>query len=435
MSDIKKFLEYNDELLFNIVLIIFNKIIKSNLTSQCVLYDNNFINSYYSEGNSILFYKKYIEKNIKTIEDFLKPINELNIKKYIFYPPHLQLNTNSLYKKLINNTEYFITDPGLNVNYLNNYIYIQKYNNLNSIISSSQNNFIITNQYIELNLYYESKDKREINIIIDYAGSKNSEILKSNYGNINIIVNLNTEKTMDHFVYMMFIYQEFLNSVCKNKISYCDIVLKSDEYKYHCFLLIDKKFKNKDLEYFDGTLIDPFGVNKQKEKLNGLKLKKLFNSFIELNNNLNNVRKPSHLRPIYITICDKKAKNPFITSNIYNIFYVDVLINTLTTLSCLSNEKTFIEDVKYYEQNIFNLIPLHYFINMIQDMTNNVSEYILINTNNKNIGISQNQFVDFSMKYTLNILQFYLSMYTTDTKNNIYNQLNEYDKNTKLKLV
>ena len=218
MSDIKKFLEYNDELLFNIVLIIFNKIIKSNLTSQCVLYDNNFINSYYSEGNSILFYKKYIEKNIKTIEDFLKPINELNIKKYIFYPPHLQLNTNSLYKKLINNTEYFITDPGLNVNYLNNYIYIQKYNNLNSIISSSQNNFIITNQYIELNLYYESKDKREINIIIDYAGSKNSEILKSNYGNINIIVNLNTEKTMDHFVYMMFIYQEFLNSVCKNKI-------------------------------------------------------------------------------------------------------------------------------------------------------------------------------------------------------------------------
>ena len=101
---------------------------------------------------------------------------------------------------------------------MNNYIYIQKYNNLNSIISSSQNNFIITNQYIELNLYYESKDKREINIIIDYAGSKNSEILKSNYGNINIIVNLNTEKTMHHFFYIMFIYQEFLNSVCKNKI-------------------------------------------------------------------------------------------------------------------------------------------------------------------------------------------------------------------------
>jgi len=154
-----------------------------------------------------------------------------------------------------------------------------------------------------------------------------------------------------------------------------------------------------------------------------------------MNNNLNNVRKPSHLRPIYITICDKKAKNPYITSNIYNVFYVNVLIESLKTLTCLSNEDSFIKDIKYYEKDIFNSIPLDYFIKMIQDMTNNVSKYILIKNNNDIIGITSEQFVDFSMKYTLNILQFYLSIYTRDAKNNIYNQLNEYDKNTKLKLV
>ena len=436
MRNIKEFIKHNNELLFNIVLIIFNKIIKSNLTSKCVLYDNNYNNPYYLEGDSSNFNKKYIDKNINSIEDFLKPINDSDIKDYIFYPPHLQLNPNVLYNKLINNTEYFINDPGININYLHNYIYISKYSNLNSIISSSQNSIIITDNYIELNLYYESKHKKDINETIEYAGTKNSEILKRKNNYLNIIVNLNTDKTMEQFVYMMFIYQEFLSFVCKNNISFCDIILKSDTHKYHCFLLITKiKNKDKDIEYFNGTLIDPFGVNKQKEKKQGLKLKKLFDTFIDMNNNLNNVTKPQHLRPIHITICDIKAKNPYITSNIYNVFYVNVLIETLNTLSCLSNETSFIEDVKYYEKDIFNIIPLDYFIKIIQDMTNNVSKYILINTNNENVGITHDQFINFSMKYTLNILQFYLSMYTTDTKNNIYNQLNEYDKNTNLKIV
>ena len=432
----KKFMDNNYELLFDVVLINFNKIIKSHLTSKCVLYDNNFNNLYYSEGNSSNFDKKYINKYINSVEDFLKPIDYKDINKYTFYPPHIQLNPRSLYEKLINNTEYFINDSGFNINYLHNYIYINKYNNLNSIIPSSQNNLIITDNNIELNLYYESKHKKDIYEIIEYAGSRNSEILKKSLNHINITVNLDTDKTMEQFVYMMFIYQEFLSSVCKNNISFCDIILKSDSYKYHCFLLITKnKNKDKDIESFNATLIDPFGVNKQKEKIQGIKLKKLFNIFIDMNNNLNNVRKPSHLRPIYITICDKKAKNPYITSNIYNVFYVNVLIESLKTLTCLSNEDSFIKDIKYYEKDIFNSIPLDYFIKMIQDMTNNVSKYILIKNNNDIIGITSEQFVDFSMKYTLNILQFYLSIYTRDAKNNIYNQLNEYDKNTKLKLV
>jgi len=188
-------------------------------------------------------------------------------------------------------------------NYLHNYIYINKYNNQDVNIPCSQNVIIITDKYIQLKLYYESKNRVDIKEIIESAGTPNSEILKKDFNNITLTVELNTDKTIKQFVYMMFIFQEFLSFICKNKISFCDVILKSDTEEYHCFLLLKRIIKNKDIHSFEGTLIDCFGAYKQLKKTKGLKLKILLNIFIEMNDNLNK-KKPVHLRPINITICE-----------------------------------------------------------------------------------------------------------------------------------
>lgn len=420
---VQKFIELNQNIIYQTILINFNKIIKTHLTSNSVMYDGGYTMS--EESTMKNLYQSFFDRfDIKNTQDIIKDLpSNTNVNKYTFIPKELNFDNEDIFNDIMKSSDYIHNKYKYNILNLFPFInFIKRIEYNNNDINCSQSSITITDKYIELHIKFNRSDTKEIYEIKENAGNKYEKLIVVDYNNLYIKVYLDQDNTMEYFVILMFFLQEYIASLTKGRIAVCDIILKSNTHKYNCLLVFQKHYKNGELELFDCCLLDPFKVTNKQTKEDGIKLNKLINIFLDFNNKLNNEIKPKHAYPFLIKIL-KKKNNPYVKSTVYNTFYMNVLMDTLKSLKCIADD----ENLRYlfvnYENRILDNIPLDYFLDIIVTMTSDVSNIVKIGDKN----LSSDQFVLFSLKYTLNLYQMYLNIYS-DLENNYKEIRKEADK-------
>jgi hypothetical protein len=231
----------------------------------------------------------------------------------------------------------------------------------------------------------------------------------------------------------MFYLQETLYYYCRSNVSLTNLEIKTDEYVYNCMLVHRKIFKNKELQHFETTLIDPFCALKQTKNEKGLKIKNILNKFIDFNNKLNkNKSITDELIPFYIKSTNQQIRIPNVVSNVINILIIDVFFETLNTINCLYKEEEFKKLIKNYNNQILEEIQFDYYLNIIQKIIKNFNKYIQVN----NKFINDEQINTFFMKYIINNFHSNIDSHIFSNYNNqTYKKLETFKQKLKFKIL
>lgn len=407
-----------------IILISILKKIKTHLYSS---YSKQFlenINEHIIQNNIV----KLLD--INSLEDLFKPgpiITNYKITDLVY-------KSQKFFDNIILSEDFF--NEEYNSNLISN-IYNKYYETPNSELI-----LILTENEITLKFKYEYKIRTLLYQLledtkIDYNYIKNKDNKENKYVKMENMVftftiNKNDKNILNMFSKLMYFLIEIITFE-KNNIRICNIDIFSKKYKYNCVLLFEKIFNDKDdIISYKGHFIDPFGAIHQKKNVHGIEIKNIIQSFITLNSTLNK-HKPKHLLPIDIILYSqilKKRKDEThkeIPSYLYNMFYCDCLFDILKTVKCLSEQENFIDlENNNYKKNDLKDIKIEYILKNIQKYLNNIQTIIKININGKIKDLSTEEYDYFFMKYLFNQYYFFISKFTENSNNMMYEKIRKY---------
>ena len=410
-----------------IILISILKKIKTHLYSS---YSKQFlenINEHIIQNNIV----KLLD--INSLEDLFEP--GPNIPNYKI--TDLLYKSQKFFDNIVLGEDFF--NEEYNSNLMSN-IYNKYYEKQNSELS-----LILTENEITLKVKYEYKIRTLLYKLledtkIDYEYIKNKENKENNDNKyvkmenmvFTFTIDKNDKNILNMFSKLMYFLVEIITFE-KNNVRICNIDIFSKKYKYNCVLILEKIFNDKDdVISYKGHFIDPFGAVHQKKNVHGIEMKNIIQSFIELNSTLNK-HKPKHLLPIDIILCSqilKKRKDEShkeIPSYLYNMFYCDCLFDILKTVKCLSEQENFIDlENNNYKNKDLKDISIEYILKNIQQYLNNIQSIIKINIDDKIRNLSTEEYDYFFMKYLFNQYYFFISRFTENSNNIMYEKIRKY---------
>ena len=131
-------------------------------------------------------------------------------------------------------------------------------------------------------------------------------------------------------------------------------------------------------------------------------------------------------------MCSKTIKNREIPSLLYNMFYCDCLFDILKTIKCLSEQENFIDlQNNNYKKEDLQDISIEYILKNIQIYLNKIQTIIKIN----NRDLTNEEYDYFFTKYLFNQYYFFISRYTENSNNKMYENLENYLKKQKVKVT